>query len=87
MKPGMMFQHNDPKRTAKSVKTWQRHNKINVLDWLSQSPDLNPIENLWVVVKKNDDSRKSKNLVKLEKIVREKWSNISVNVCKNLIVY
>ena len=34
--------------------------------WLSQSPDLNPIENLWVI-KKNVNKRKRKNLVELKK--------------------
>ena len=56
---------NDPKHTSRIAKEFLDKNVPEVMDWLSNSLDLNPIENLWAIVKRNVELRRPKNLSKL----------------------
>ena len=79
------MQDNDPKHTSRRVKSWFIENRVAVMDWPAQSPDLNPIENLWTDVKEAVYIQKPNNQQELWQVVQNAWNNIPLERCQNLI--
>lgn len=55
------------------------------MSWPAQSPDLNPIEMLWIDVDKEIKAKKPKSKDVLFQVIQEGWANISKERCKNLV--
>ncbi|GES88645.1 transposable element Tcb1 transposase isoform X2 [Rhizophagus clarus] len=69
-------QDNDLKHTSHVAKDFIARNSINTIDWPSNSPDLNPIENVWTIMKNNVEKQMSKNISELTKFLTEEWDAI-----------
>ena len=69
-------QDNAPCHTAASVMQWFRRNKITVLDWPGNSPDLNPIENLWRRLKITVAQKQARNKQELIEAVIASWFHV-----------
>ncbi len=77
MKHFVFQRDRDPKHTAKIVENWFIENKIEKLDWVSQSPDLNPIEPIWSMMKKRMELHYLSNRDELWEILQQEWYTIS----------
>ena len=69
-------QDNVPCHKAKKCMTCLRDNNVIVMDWPGQSPDLNPIENLWHDLGKTVLNKKPTNLDDLWEMVSHHWGQI-----------
>ena len=55
-------------------------------DWPAQSPNLNPIENLWRIIKCNlAKGPVARSVVELERQVQEEWRGIPLETVQALV--
>ena len=79
-------QENDPKHTSAIVKKYPEQCDFSTLLWPSQSPDLNPIEHLWAIIKQKLSGFRAKNDLELFKKVEEIWYSIEPKTCQKLVM-
>ena len=69
-----------------SIMSWFERKGITVSPWPSQSPDLNPIEHLWEIMKKRLEKRPCKNMDELREAIFETWESITSNTTGSLVL-
>ena len=72
-------QDNASIHTAHKVRDYFAKERLTVLEWPPNSPDLNPIENLWAIIKQRLDELETrpKNMDELWENVQEVWTKIT----------
>ncbi len=81
-----VFQHdNDPKHTSKTTTALLKKLRVKMMDWPSMSPDLNPIEHLWGILKQKVEECKVSNIHQLHDVVMEEWKRTPVATCEALV--
>ena len=86
--PGVIFQQdNAPCHVAGYATWWRQTHGIHSMAWPAQSPDLNPIENLWDHL--NQQIRKRRPLPtsasSLMVALQDEWGRIPVAVLRKLV--
>ena len=81
----IFMQDNAPIHTARNVKNFLRERNIPCLNLPAQSPDLNPIENVWHNIKHQLRNENIRNLDELWGKIKEKWDCLDQEYCRRLI--
>ncbi len=72
-----------PAHTAKG-ESWFNDHGVIVLDWPANSPDLNPIENLWGIIKRKMGDTRPNNTDDLKAAIKATWASITHEHCHRL---
>ncbi|KAL0152679.1 hypothetical protein M9458_052402 [Cirrhinus mrigala] len=81
-----IFQHDlAPAHSAKTTGKWFTDHGITVLNWPANSPDPNPIENLWDIVKRKLRDARPNTLDELKAAIEASWASITPQQCHRLI--
>lgn len=78
-------QDNDPKHMAKKTQAFFRACRIKPLEWPPQSPDLNPIENLWAILDNRVEKTHVTNKQTYFAALEQAWNELDPQHLRNLV--
>jgi hypothetical protein len=84
-RPYILQQDNDPKHKSKATMQYIQDARIDLMDWPPQSPDLNPIENLWSILDQKCKGRMPTDAATLYEDLNNAWKELDVDILKNLV--
>ena len=86
-RPVIFMDDNAPAHTAQLTVKFKKDNLIHALNWPSGSPDLNPIENIWNILKNRLQAREPRpvQIEEIKKAVVEEWNAITVEEIRKCV--
>jgi transposase len=82
----MIFQQDNAScHTAKHTRAFFSEVGLTVLPWPANSPDLNPIENIWSVLKQRVEKHAVKTKDDLIRVVKAEWSSLDMDLIRRTI--
>jgi len=81
-----LMQDNDPKHVSISTKAFLKEKNITHWPTPPESPDMNPIENMWAALKEHIRKvKKPRNKAELIEGIQEFWSTVTPEMCNRYI--
>ena len=81
----ILQEDNDPKHRSRLCTDWKQENGIITLDWPSQSPDANPIKNVWAYIKQKLRGKRAFTLKQLCREIQRIWRALPLEYAENLV--
>ena len=67
------------------IRQYLRNQRVNVMEWPPQSPDLNPIENLWNQLDRSLKNRVCNTEDELFEVLKGGWEALSADYIESLV--
>ena len=83
--PPTFMHDNAPCHISKKIKSFLFDNRVPVMDWTAESPDLNPIENIGILLVIGREQKIPKNKKKFFVSLKTEWNKIIPLLCKKMI--
>lgn len=81
----LLLEDNDSKHRSKRSVDWKEDHGIETLPWPSLSPDMNPMENVWALLKIKVADRRPTSAGELIRVIKEEWKGLPQELATNLM--